>query len=137
MEYTFAVRTQVRSSQLSPVMPSLPISAVELGFLVALFPSISMLLTSFLLFKLEVSSEVEASFQNFSAGLILSAVAGELFPLLSEGSQVESVVGEILGFGVGLAVVYGVELLMSKLGEGDDPHSESSSRRTSGDTTEW
>ena len=120
-------------------MASLPLSPLELGLVVGLFPSTSMLLTSFLLFKLEVSSEVEASFQNFSAGLILSAVAGELFPLLSEGSQLESVVGEILGFAVGLMVVYGVELLISKIGESEEEKacSDEHDRRTSGDTSEW
>ena len=120
-------------------MASLPLTPVELGLVVGLFPSTSMLLTSFLLFKLEVSSEVEASFQNFSAGLILSAVAGELFPLLSEGSQLESVVGEILGFAVGLMVVYGVELLISKIGESEEEKacSDEHDRRTSGDTSEW
>ena len=97
-------------------MATLGLSSLELGFVVGLFPSVSMLSASFLLFRLEVSSHVEASFQNFSAGLILSAVAGELFPLLAEGTQAESAVGEILGFAVGLTVVYGVEYVMSWLG---------------------
>ena len=107
-------------------MASLPLTPVELAFLVALFPSLSMLFTSFLLFKLEVSSSVEASFQNFSAGLILSAVAGELFPLLAEGTELESVVGEIVGFAAGLFVVYGMESLMSKIGEDEDEQQQRS-----------
>ena len=118
-------------------MASLPLSPIELGLVVGLFPSLSMLLTSFLLFKLEVSSSIEASFQNFSAGLILSAVAGELFPLLSEGTELESVVGEIIGFAAGLLVVYGMESLMSKIGEDDDASSNEIEKRTSIHTTEW
>ena len=118
-------------------MAALPFTPVQLGFLVGLFPSVSMLSTSFLLFRLDVSSHVEASFQNFSAGLILSAVAGELFPLLAEGTQVESAVGEILGFAVGLTVVYGMEYVMSWLGMEEDSPGDGFDKITTGDTTEW
>lgn len=59
-------------------------SAVDLGFGVGAIPTVCMLLASMVLYTVEVSDHVEAAFQNFAAGLILAAVAAELFPLVAE-----------------------------------------------------
>ena len=58
--------------------------SVAIASVVVLVPSLSMIFCSFAASHLGVSPEVEACFQNFAAGLVLFAVAGELFPLLSE-----------------------------------------------------
>merc|ERR1719296_609275 len=52
--------------------------------------------------------------QNFSAGLLISAVAGELFPLMSQ--QDSSGLGLVAGFVLGLVAMFGLGHLM----EGDD-----------------
>jgi hypothetical protein len=83
-------------------MDGLSISPVELGFLVGLFPAVSMLTASLALTAYEISTQTAACFQNFCAGLIIAAVAGELYPLLSEGTVIESAAGEVIGFISGL-----------------------------------
>lgn len=59
-------------------------SPVDLGFAIGAIPTVCMLLASMVLYSIEVSDHVEAAFQNFAAGLILAAVAAELFPLVAE-----------------------------------------------------
>jgi hypothetical protein len=49
--------------------------------------------------NLSVDAAIEACFQNFCAGLILAAVAGELFPLAIDGhSKFEVITGVTIGF---------------------------------------
>jgi hypothetical protein len=50
--------------------------------------------------------------QNLSAGIILAAVASELFPLLGKSGGRTSL-GLALGFGAGLCTVFGVEKIAS------------------------
>ena len=70
-----------------------------------------MLIASILLTNISVSKSVEATFQNFAAGLILAAVASELFPLmLTENvSPFDTWVGVSVGFVVGLVTLNGLE----------------------------
>ena len=49
------------------------VHGVGLAFLVGMIPTIFMILASILLINVEVSSQIEACFQNFAAGLILGA----------------------------------------------------------------
>ena len=47
--------------------------------------------------------------QNFAAGLILAAVAGELFPLIAPVKGLNAVIGAIIGFTVSLSLIYGCD----------------------------
>ena len=58
------------------------LQGIDLALAVGLIPTASMIMCSILATKFKVSPELEAIFQNFAAGLILAAVAAELFPLL-------------------------------------------------------
>jgi len=49
------------------------------------------------------------SAQNLSAGIILAAVASELFPLLGKAKGATASLGLAIGFAAGLATVFGVE----------------------------
>jgi hypothetical protein len=88
----------------------------QFGLLCGLVPSTAMFLASVVLMRVEVSLIVEACFQNFCAGLILAAVAGELFPLVTDyNSKRDIFCGVSLGFTVGLCILYGIELLINTI----------------------
>ena len=52
--------------------------------------------------------------QNLSAGIILAAVASELFPLLGKAKGAKAGLGLALGFAAGLATVFGVDHIAFK-----------------------
>jgi hypothetical protein len=91
-----------------------PITGVNLGFLVGFIPTASMTLASILLSSITVHSLVEASVQNFAAGLILAAVAAELFPLMigENVTTTDSMIGVTVGFAVGLTILNSVETIV-------------------------
>lgn len=99
------------------------LNAIELGFLVGAVPTFSMALCSLLFSSVEVSSEIEACFQNFAGGLILAAVGGELFPLMLDASPSNTRIGVTVGMAFGLCIVYGMEHVIEyfeNMGEDDD-----------------
>lgn len=57
---------------------------VEFALVIGACPTISMLICSYCFFGRDVSVTVEAMFQKFAAGMILTAVAMELFPALEQ-----------------------------------------------------
>lgn len=70
-----------------------------------------MMLGSLLLTRIKISERLLAAFQNLSAGLVLAAVAAELFPLLGSSTAGAQIGGLTVGFVCGLLVVFGVERL--------------------------
>ena len=91
------------------------------GLLVGLVPTLSMLTGSLLLMKYEVHRLTEACFQFFSAGLILAAVAGELFPLAVEfDDKAVTIKGMSLGFIGCLAFIHGVDYIIHSLHQSND-----------------
>lgn len=89
-----------------------------------------MTLSSILLSNIQVSPSVEAIFQNFAGGLILAVVAAELFPLMLEGTVVNSMVGVTIGFIFALCLLNGLEVFIEYLeetigGDGEEGKSES------------
>jgi len=76
-----------------------------------------MVVVSLVLYQIHVSDLVEAAFQNFAAGLILAAVAAELFPLVAQATDTESYVGVTVGFAVGYLFLVGTEPLSEYLVE--------------------
>lgn len=106
---------------------------------------LAMSLSSFALYNLEVPSVVEASCQNFAAGLILAAgvcdvfnnsrpianifipliVAAELFPLMVENTtDSDTWIGVTVGFAFGLLVVFGLESVVDALGGQEEEEEE-------------
>lgn len=86
------------------------------GLLVGMVPTLSMLTGSLLLMRYEVPQVTEACFQYFSAGLILAAVAGELFPLAVEcEDKVVMMQGVSLGFIGCLVFIHGVDYIINAL----------------------
>jgi len=90
---------------------------VENAVIVGLFPSIAMTLATFLLTKVNIPIELEASLQNFAAGLIISAVGCELFPVMVDSAANASYVGITIGFCIGLSVIYGMDNLVTHIEE--------------------
>ena len=90
--------------------------AVNLALLVGMIPTVSMGVASYFLSHVTVSGVVEACFQNFAAGLILAAVAAELFPLLltNDVSTGQSIGGITVGFAIGLLILNATEWFVDK-----------------------
>lgn len=100
---------------------STPVTGVELGFAIGAVPTFSMALASAIMSNMEVSPATESMVQYFASGLILAAVALELFPLLRENvTPRDSMVGITVGMFVGLVLVYGMEYVMSLFEEAED-----------------
>lgn len=100
------------------------LTSVQLGFLVGAVPTAAMLLSSLAFTSFEVNKYVEATFQNFAAGLILAAVAAELFPLMiTEVSPQQTFIGVTVGFIVGLGVLNGLEVVIEHF-SGDEENDE-------------
>lgn len=74
-----------------------------------------MIAASWLLTRVQVKEKVEAFVQNFAAGLILGAVAGELFPELLDHSRGVSLLGVTVGFAIGIGAIHGLEYLVEFL----------------------
>lgn len=95
------------------------------SILIGAIPTSSMLIASFALMNLKVPPLVEACFQNFCSGLILAAVAMELFPLMSPSSTTtsfDSVVGTTLGFILGTCTINGMHQLIDSFENEEHEH---------------
>lgn len=101
------------------------------ALVVSAAPALSMLLGSASVVCVTVPDWLQASLQMFSAGLLISAVAGELFPLLSiphkatdadttGNASLEETLGIAVGFLIGLLFMFG----LAHLTEGADDDEE-------------
>jgi len=88
------------------------LTVLELALCVGFVPSAAMLLVSMFMTTFSVGKSIEAIFQNFSAGLILGAVAGELFPLILDASPSVSWIGITSGFVFGFVFLNSVDPLI-------------------------
>lgn len=114
----------------------------EQGFIIGAIPTFTMSLASLVFSNVEVSSKVEAFFQNFAGGLILAAVAAELFPLmLQDTNSSDCYIGVTCGFGLGILVIYGIDYIVGFFeGEGDDEegkNDDDSAKRTISTQASW
>ena len=101
------------------------LTSVQYGFVVGAIPTACMLLSSAFISQYEISKIVEAILQNFSAGLILAAVGGELFPLLYlDKSPADTAIGITLGFAFGLALNYGLDAFVEQFEDDEDDDDE-------------
>ena len=92
-------------------------------------PTISMIFASLVVFNVNISSTFESTAQNFCAGLILGAVAKELFPQIDNVSKSTSMIGISCGFFIGLFFVnfldYFVDLIQRHICCLDDDDEDS------------
>lgn len=97
--------------------------------LVVAAPAVTMFAGSLSVLGSRLPEMLQACCQNFSAGLLLSAVAGELYPMLSDppGNQAvdagRKIAGLCGGFALGLAFMLGLDHLTHGM-EGDDDAEE-------------
>eukprot|EP01041_Mallomonas_annulata_P002225 gene2225-4324_t len=85
---------------------------MEFAIIVGMVPCAAMLLASLLMMRMSIHEYTEAMLQNFSAGLVLAAVSGELFPLIATVKGFECILGTTLGFGSSLLLIYGVDYII-------------------------
>ena len=100
---------------------------VIFSILIGAIPTCSMLLASFALMNLKVQPLIEACFQNFCAGLILAAVAMELFPLMAPSDIISpfcSAVGTSFGFILGIAMINGVDQIIDSFENDQHAHGD-------------
>ena len=87
-----------------------------------------MLFASFALYNYTVEPIVEASCTYFTAGLIIAAVAAELFPLMTpppgSGLELEYFGGTTIGFLMGVAMINGVAQLIEIFESADEDEEE-------------
>ena len=101
---------------------------VVYAFIVGSIPTASMLFASFALFNYTVEPIVEASCTYFTAGLIIAAVAAELFPLMTpppdSGLELQYFGGTTIGFLMGVAMINGVAQLIEIFENADEDEGE-------------
>jgi len=111
-------------------------SVFQTGLVTAL-PTLCMVLGSAAISLNEPSAQVQACFQNLSAGLLIGAVVTDIFPMLKEQLSVDTEAPElqyaaaVLGFVAALLLMYGLEALNEE-GGGDDKASSAVLRTRSG-----
>jgi len=103
------------------------LEGVALAAVIGAVPTCSMAICSLVANRVKVKPEIEAIFQNFAAGLIIAAVAAELFPLLSKSTVDNSnlpksiqIGGVTIGFVVALCMIYGLEHFISVMKEAEE-----------------
>ena len=104
------------------------VTTILFAALAGLIPSITMIISSALLLRFSMNARLEAAFQNLAAGMILGAVAAELFPLLGSISGSNGAIGECLGFVFALVVVYGNEPIVEAIVTADEDRSNHSNQ---------
>jgi hypothetical protein len=82
-----------------------------LTFVVVLL-SPAMIVATFVLQNIHVSEAIEAGLQNFAAGLIIAAVAAELFPIMIDSAETPSYIGITIGILLLLVVIALVRVII-------------------------
>jgi len=91
-------------------------------------PTGSMLIGSFLVVWIRFPKFFQAMMQNLSAGILISAIGSELFPLLQNGvesadkapSDKEFYFGSITGFVVGMGFMFAIDFVVEFFEDDDD-----------------
>jgi zinc transporter ZupT len=113
---------------------------MEESIIVVAVPSVLMLCGALVAFFGRVPDLIQAATQNFSAGLLIAAVAGELFPLMTgkkmpagaADAEPPNSVLTIFAIAAGMALALGFMFGLEELMEGDeDDENENGERKTS------
>jgi len=98
-------------------------AGLPLALAIIVAPTACMMIGSMLVLCVRFTKQFQASMQLFSAGILIAAIGNELFPLLNngvEGKQVptdmESYVGVISGFAIGLFFMFGIDMVVDTFG---------------------
>eukprot|EP00164_Ancoracysta_twista_P015294 GFYU01025223.1.p1 GENE.GFYU01025223.1~~GFYU01025223.1.p1 ORF type:complete len:358 (+),score=86.48 GFYU01025223.1:80-1075(+) len=101
------------------------------------FPSGLMLIMSLLVFVLTVPEKLVAALQHLAAGIVLSAVAVELIPILSASPNDAGSIGAIIvGFTLGIVLFLGVSKLSEAAEESEEEDSVGVTPTLKGDSVE-
>mmetsp|Transcript_71171 Transcript_71171/g.112496 ORF Transcript_71171/g.112496 Transcript_71171/m.112496 type:complete len:437 (+) Transcript_71171:42-1352(+) len=114
------------------------------SFPVVAVPALFMMIGSVVAFFIDAPKSIVSATQNFSGGLLISAVAGELYPLMNgkeqplglqvsavpKPSDLASTLAIGAGFAIGLLFMFGVEYLADE----DEEQEEETSKQTGNDT---
>jgi hypothetical protein len=93
------------------------------AMLVVFIPALAMCAGSLSVLCFRINDTFQAAMQNFSAGILLGAIAGELFPILQNVHEWrghengDEFAGEAIGFLFGLGLMYAVKILAEKFEE--------------------
>jgi len=115
-------------------------TSIGYGLILGFIPASFMIFSSFVMMNHSVSELTEAILQNFSAGMIISAVAAELYPQLKNEATSKGVtlLGVTVGFICACILLYGIEGLIDSFndededGEDEKGSHKSSSKNSSG-----
>ena len=117
-------------------------SGIGYGFILGVIPASFMMFSSFVMMNQSVSELTEAMLQNFSAGMIISAVAAELFPQLKNEATSKglTLLGVTVGFICACILLYGIESVIDSFNDDDneadgDERKKTSSKNSSGKLT--
>ena len=91
-------------------------------------PTLSMLVGSFMVRYVKFPKFFQAMMQNFSAGLLISAIGSELFPLLQNGvesadstpTDTEFYIGTTSGFVIGIVFMFAIDFVVDLIEDEDD-----------------
>ena len=83
------------------------------AFLVGILPAISMSLAGIFSSLIQLDSTMESTSQNYCAGLILGAVAMELFPQMLSLPSNDSFLGMTIGFVIALVFLNGLDYIVN------------------------
>ena len=103
-------------------------TSLQSTILILAAPTLSMLVGSFIVLYVKFSKFFQAMMQNFSAGLLISAIGSELFPLLQNGvpssneepSNFEFYCGTISGFVIGIVFMFAIDFVVDLIDEEED-----------------
>lgn len=90
-------------------------NTIFFALFVGALPTTAMLTTSLFGSSIDLSASFEAGSQNYCAGLILGAIAKELFPLLNAFPIEDSFVGISVGFFLGLSFLSSLDYIVGAI----------------------
>jgi len=96
-------------------------AVIQSALTLAAVPCTAMILLSALVFVVEVPKTLVRCFQHLAAGIVLSAVAVELVPIISEApNDMPNIMGIVFGFSSGVALFLLIAKICPESDEDDD-----------------
>ena len=102
-------------------------SAFELGSI----PAAAMFVFSMIGLNVAVDESVTGAFQHFAAGLVLCTIGTELLPSMEAATGLQENTAVIVGFGLGVALMIALGVLIPETEDDDDESDDENPRRNS------